>query len=111
MTELFDKHMYEYKPIFYHYLDGYIKEDGYNGAYEFLKTHGSKFIGEENITIGKSGKYSKANGFYIELYNFITKEEALKQYVIFELFRLFKISHPQYKRKLYISTSNYCSYQ
>jgi hypothetical protein len=77
MTELFDKHMYEYKPIFYHYLDGYIKEDGYNGAYEFLKTHGSKFIGEENITIGKSGKYSKANGFYIELYNFITKEEHL----------------------------------
>lgn len=82
MTELFDKHTDDYRPIFYHYLDGFIKSDlGYGKTYKFLKTHGEQFIGSENITIGSTLETDiasgRSNNFNVVLYNFADKQEHL----------------------------------
>ena len=63
--------MEKYRPIFYHYLDGFGKVDvGYGQCYNFLKKCGQNFVRGENITIGSTIE-SNVMGNYDNIFNII----------------------------------------
>ena len=77
MQQTFEDNINTNKPIFYHFLDGFLNSSIGNtteNTYEFIKSNGASFIKDANINIGYP--YKDNNYYKIKYYNFTKKTEG-----------------------------------